>query len=69
MDILITGAASPLGSALVERLSAFPAHRLRLTDRIPLDTRLDFRQSGLDHGDNTRDLVKGLDTVVHNPSP
>ena len=69
MDILITGAASPLGSALVERLSAFTAHRLRLADRIPLDTRLDFRQSGLDHGENTRDLVKGVDTVVHNPSP
>ena len=69
MDVLITGAASALGRALVERLSASSAHRLRLTDRSHLDTDLDFRPSELDHGDGTRDLVKGVDTVVHNPFP
>ena len=71
MDVLITGAASPLGDALTERLSpSSSTHRLRLTDRIPhLDTRLEFRQSGLDHDDSTLDLLKGVDTVVHNPFP
>ena len=69
MDVLITGAASPLGKALVERLSASSPHRLRLTDRTRLDTRFDFRQSRLGHGAATRDLVEGVDAVVHNPHP
>lgn len=69
MVILITGAASPLGNALAESLGASSAHTLRLTDRTPVETRLDFRQSGLDHDDSTLDLMKGVDTVVHSPFP
>lgn len=69
MDILITGAASLLGKALAERLSASSSHRLRLTDRTRLRTRFDFRQSKLGHGAATDDLVEGVDTIVHNPDP
>jgi len=65
MNILITGAATPLGQHLAAGLRA--AHQLRLTDRVPVDTDLDFALSDLDHDDSTDQLVAGTDAIVHQP--
>ncbi|NKB66990.1 MAG: NAD-dependent epimerase/dehydratase family protein [Candidatus Latescibacteria bacterium] len=67
MNVLLTGAASPLGGALAAHLTA--AHRLRLTDRHPSVGTKEWLQSDLDHDDSTDALVAGIDAVVHLPGP
>ncbi|MGY8824251.1 MAG: NAD-dependent epimerase/dehydratase family protein [Candidatus Latescibacterota bacterium] len=59
MNLLITGAATSLGKALASSLR--DQHTLRLTDKGPLDTDLDFTQSQLGHDESTDELVKGID--------
>lgn len=63
MNLLITGAATPLGHALATGLRDI--HQLRLTDNAPVDTDLEFVQCDLGHGAATDELVKGIDLVVH----
>ncbi|MFT5089851.1 MAG: nucleoside-diphosphate-sugar epimerase [Candidatus Latescibacterota bacterium] len=63
MNLLITGAATSLGKALASSLK--DQHTLRLTDKGPLDTDLDFTQSQLGHDESTDELVKGIDAIVH----
>jgi nucleoside-diphosphate-sugar epimerase len=63
MNLLITGAAAPLGKALSSGLRE--RHSLRLTDKDALDTDLDFVQSQLGHDESTNELVKDIDAIVH----
>ena len=63
MKVLITGAASRLGQLLARGLSA--DHSLRLTDRQDLSTELEFARSDLGHGEDTDELVTGVDAIVH----
>ncbi len=67
MNVLLTSAASTLGRALAAGLG--DGHRLRLSDRLPVDTDLEFALSDLDHGDATDQLVAGIETIVHLPNP
>ena len=63
MKLLITGAAAPLGVHLAAGLR--DAHQLRLTDRTPLGTALDFVRSDLGHDESTDQLVTGVDAIIH----
>lgn len=63
MKLLITGAGAPLGMHLAAGLRE--AHELRLTDRVPLDTDLEFIRSDLGHDESTDQLVAGVDAIVH----
>jgi nucleoside-diphosphate-sugar epimerase len=68
VKVLITGASSVLGRAIVDTLQR-RRHRLRLTDRRRMRSKLDFVQSQLGHGRQTDTLVAGMKTVVHIPGP
>ncbi len=63
MNLLITNAASQLGQALADGLKE--SYNLRLTDKDPLNTDLEFIQSELGHDEATDALVKNIDTIVH----
>ena len=63
MNILITGAATPLGKHLAAGLRV--GHQLRLTDRTPIDTDLEFVPSELGHDESTDRLVEGVETIIH----
>jgi len=63
MKLLITDAAAPLGVHLAAGLR--DAHQLRLTDRVPLDTDLEFVRSDLGHDESTDQLVAGIDAIIH----
>lgn len=63
MNILITGAATPLGKHLAAGLRA--GHQLRLTDHAPVDTDLEFVPSELGHDESTDRLVEGVETIIH----
>ena len=67
MNVLLTGAASTLGRALAAGLG--DGLQLRLSDRLPVDTDLEFALSNLDHGEDTDKLVVGIETIVHLPNP
>lgn len=68
MNVLVTGAASPLGRAAAEALRK-KRHTLRLTDRRRVRTDHEFTQSQLGHGPSTNKLVAGIETIVHLPAP
>lgn len=63
MNLLITSAATPLGQALAAGLKE--DHHLRLTDKDPLNTELEFIQHQLGHDESTDALVQDIDTIVH----
>lgn len=63
MKLLITGAASTLGTHLADGLRE--AHSLRLTDRTAIDTDLEFVRCELGHDESTDRLVAGVDAIVH----
>ena len=65
MRVLVTGAASSLGKAIATELSA--SHHVRLTDKDPFDTELEFVQSDLGHDESTDALVHDIDVLVHLP--
>lgn len=68
MKILLTGAASDLGSATAAALRK-SRHRVHLTDRRRLRTDVPFTQSQLGHGRQTDALVAGMQAIVHIPGP
>ena len=63
MKLLITGAASRLGEHLADGLR--DTHPLRLTDRVEVDTDLEFVRCELGHDESTDRLVAGVDAIVH----
>ena len=63
MNILITGACLDLSQDLADSLK--DSHQVRLTDRAPVSTELEFVRSDLDHGSGNRDLVRGMDALIH----
>jgi uronate dehydrogenase len=68
VNVLLTGAASPLGRAVAPVLKK-QRHRIRLTDRKRLRSDLPFTQSQLGHGPSTDKLVDGIKAIVHIPGP
>ena len=67
MNILITSAASELGQELAATLRG--EHQIRLTDRLTIETDLEFIVSELGHDNSTNDLVHGMDAIVHLATP
>lgn len=67
MNILITGAGLDLSTELARSLK--DRHQVRLTDRGTVSTELEFVRSDLDHGSGTRDLVRGVDALIHGGRP
>ena len=63
MNILITSAASDLAQRLASALSN--EHQICLTDLIDVETDFEFVRSDLGHGDETNQLVKGMDAIIH----
>ena len=63
MKILITSAASELAKSLAVKLSG--EHQICLTDIIDLETEFEFVRSDLGHGEETNQLVRGMDAVIH----
>ena len=63
MKILITGAGLDLSTELARSLK--DRHQVRLTDRSSVSTELEFVRSDLDHGSGTRDLVRGMNALIH----
>lgn len=67
MRLLITSAASPLAQGLAGALSR--THRVRLTERVHVESEHEFVQCGLGHDASTNLLVRGLDAIVHVAEP
>ena len=65
MDIVLTGAASPLGRAIAAELA--PDHRLRLVDSAPVegDDKFPLHQVSLLEADAVEQIVRGADAVIH----
>lgn len=67
MNILITSAACPLAQALANALK--DEHRVRLTERVLVETDHEFAQCALGHDAATNLLVRGMDAIVHVAEP
>lgn len=65
MKVLVTGAAGVLGRAVTALLEDEPGVELRLTDVLPLATRVEFVQADLSKPDDARPLCEGIDQVIH----
>ncbi len=63
MNVLITSAASPIGSRIAEGLAA--EHTLRLTDDLARANGSDVIACSLDHDEETDALCKDIDAIVH----
>ena len=63
MKLLITSAGSDLGQTLAATLSS--KFQIRLTDLNDVETELEFVRSDLNHGEETNQLVRGIDTIIH----
>lgn len=63
MRVLITGAASPLATAIADSLRT--DHQVRLTDKKEISTDLEFVRSDIGHDEATDALVQGVDAIVH----
>ena len=63
MKLLITSAASNLAQSIATALSS--EHQIRLTDLIDVATDFEFVRSDLGHGEETNQLVRGMDAVIH----
>ena len=63
MKLLITSAASDLAQTLAAALSS--EHQIRLTDLIDVETNYEFVRSDLGHGEETNQLVRGIDAIIH----
>ena len=64
MNILITSAGSELARNVAAALSE--THTLRLTELYPVENvEGTFVQSELGHGEETNELVRGMDTIIH----
>ena len=63
MNILITSATSALAQGLAAALSG--EHRIRLTDRVGVETKFEFVRSDLGHDAGTNLLVRGMDAIIH----
>ncbi|HJO81504.1 MAG: NAD(P)-dependent oxidoreductase [SAR202 cluster bacterium] len=61
--ILITSASTRLARRLASDLAG--DHDVRLTDRSPVPDASDFTRCGLGHDENTNDLVRGADVIIH----
>ena len=69
MKILITGAASRLGQAIVAELA--PEHVLRLIDEEPVGTdgEVDVVQGSLLEPNTAWEAVRGVDAIIHTGEP
>lgn len=69
MNILITGAASPLAQEIAARLGT--EHHLRLMDRVPVapPERAEFLQGDLLDPSAAWQAVRGMDAVIHTAAP
>ena len=63
MNILITGASTPLSRHLASALGG--RHMVTLTDIADVPGVEGFVRCDLDHDDATNDLVRGTDVIVH----
>jgi len=62
-QVLVTAAESPLAQSLADGLPA--AWQVHLTAKMDVSTARPFRQCGLEADDATRELVRGMDAIVH----
>ncbi len=65
MRVLITGAAGVLGSRVAERVAADAIHHIRVTDMLPVETKLECVRADLSDLDQARRVCAGMDVVVH----
>jgi nucleoside-diphosphate-sugar epimerase len=63
LKILITSAGTRFSRELADSLSA--SHEVRKTDRNEFSVSHEFVRSKLDHSQNTNDLVRGMDVIIH----
>jgi nucleoside-diphosphate-sugar epimerase len=67
MQLLITSAASSRSQGLAVALRA--AHTVRLTDRVHVDSEVEFARCSLDHDFATNLLVRGMEAIIHVAEP
>lgn len=69
MNVLITGAASPLAQEIVKVLGG--AHQLRLMDEVPVEPpeKTEFFQGSLLEQDDVWRAVRGMQAVLHTGEP
>ena len=63
MNVLITSASSQLAQKLAADMTG--RHRVRTTDLVAVESKFEFVQCDLGHGDQTDALVEGIDAVIH----